>query len=85
MFSSYVVDVLQQLGYISLIVIAPCTLYNTIKLIKLDMVVSYHIDLDEKKFVDMSKHLGKHDSQIDDLRISKRDAFMSHIDSLVNK
>lgn len=69
MFPEYVTEVLQQLSYLALIIIAPCTVYNTIQNITNALLLKNHIALDDERFTRINKDLGKHDSMINDYRM----------------
>lgn len=69
MFPAYIVEVLQQLSYLALIIICPCTIYTTIGVVKLGVNLDNHVDNDHSKHITIDHHLGKHDSQIHDLQM----------------
>ena len=84
MFPEHVTLVLQQLSYLSLVIIAPCTLYNTMTNLGLSMTIKNHIELDDMRFRETNNHLGTHDSQIDDLRMNSANGMIQHFKSIID-
>lgn len=69
MFPENVTEILQQLSYLSLIIICPCVVYTTIKAIVLELTLNNHIQSDERRFTQITDHIGKHYSNINDLQM----------------
>jgi hypothetical protein len=68
MFPEYVSNVLADLGYISLILIAPCTIYNTIRSLTISALLDKHIAIDTFKFEQQSGNIQVLFSKINDLK-----------------
>lgn len=85
MFPEYITLVLQQLSYLALIIIAPCTVFNTVTNLVLREQLKNHLDLDDMRFKDMNQHLGKHDSLIDDLRVGNASSLASYLDTILQE
>ena len=71
MFPEHVTVVLQQLSYLALIIIAPCTIYNTVTNLITREQLKTHILLDDLRFTDIKEAQGKHSSKIHDLEMNR--------------
>ena len=86
-----IVQTLQALGNLSLIILCFCMLYGIKRMVQIyqELLIvtarlDSHISLDNEKFSAVNVHLGKHDSLIDDLRISSADRLVHHVKSIIN-
>ena len=75
MFPEHVVSVLQNLSYISTVIIGVCMLFGVKKLIEVyqelrtvSARLDSHVELDVYRFSQQDKTLGQHASMINDLR-----------------
>jgi len=76
MFNNEVTLILQQLSYIALVIICPCVVFSTLRMIKMEIIVENHLRDDDYKFQTVNtrlashgEHLGIHDSKIHDLEV----------------
>ena len=74
MLPEHIAIVLQQLSYIVIIICGPVIVWLTIKSIILDLKLQNHIDQNTTAHAIMSHHLGRHDSQINDLQMDAAEA-----------
>jgi hypothetical protein len=75
--------VLQDLGYLALIIIVPCTIFNTVQNLTIGLMIKNHIEVDNMRFADVNKHLGKLDSQTEDLRMDKSSGLAERIEMIL--
>jgi len=85
MFPEYISLVLQDLGYLSLIIIAPCTMYNTINNLRFGEKLQSHIDIDLVKFAQIQTSIGEHKSMINDLRADKASGLATTLEALLRR
>lgn len=85
MFPEYVSIVLQDLGYLALIIIVPCTVFNTVQNLTFGMMIKNHIEVDNMRFAETNRQLGKHDSQIEDLRSDKASGLSTTLEALLKR
>ena len=69
MFPPEITVVLEQLGYLALIIIVPATLYNLYVSITVGIILRHHMTLDDQKFADVNRYVGIHFSKIHDLEV----------------
>jgi hypothetical protein len=83
MFPEYISLVLQDLGYLALIIIVPCTVFNTVQNLTIGLMIKNHIEVDNMRFADANKHLGKLDSQVEDIRMDRSSGLATRIETLL--
>jgi hypothetical protein len=83
MFPEYVSLVLQDLGYLALIIIVPCTIFNTVQNLTIGLMIKNHIEVDNMRFGEANKHLGRLDSQVEDLRMDKSSGLADRIELIL--
>jgi len=91
MFPEHVADVLQQLSYISTILIGVCMLFGVKKLIEVyqdlravSSRLDAHIQMDDMRFSRVNQDLGRHDSQINDLKQDVSSGLAATIKTLIS-
>ena len=71
MFPEHIQLVLQDLGYLALVIIAPCTIFNTVQSLTTGIMLRNHIEVDNMRFERVNKDVGRHDSEINDLKTER--------------
>ena len=79
----HVTEALAALGNLSLVIIVPCTIYNTLKNLTIGEQLRAHIEMDIIRFAQANQDIGKLYSKVNDMRSDSSSGLASTIETLL--